>query len=184
MSAETGVTISIDDYLYFADRAFSGMAKVLLDLGDDLANTRPPLPDASTPFGLVTHCLAVADDWAGHLVAGRAVERDRAGEFAASGSVSDLVADIDRARARLAADVGELDSGGAPTTEPDRELLGSDRDLDRAGVLVHLLEELCQHQGRLEVLRDVLVAWTRLVRRRRRSMHSSHLCRGYGTSVA
>jgi cystathionine beta-lyase len=152
------VTISIDDYLYFTDRALSGMSTILRELGDSLANTRPQLPGANTPFGLVTHCLAVADYWAGQLIADRRVERDRDKEFSASGSVARLVKDVDDARAQLVTDLDSLDSCAAPKAPPDPGLLGPDRDLDQAGVLIHLLEELIQHHGQLQILRDALLS--------------------------
>ncbi|MEV1179628.1 hypothetical protein, partial [Nonomuraea sp. NPDC049784] len=63
--------ISDDDYLYYVDRALDGMTGIVAGLGDRLANTRPPLPGANSPYALLTHCLGVVSYWAGQLVAGR-----------------------------------------------------------------------------------------------------------------
>lgn len=154
------VTTSAADFVYFADRALSGMQAVLGELGDDLANTRPQLRGANTAFGLATHCLGVIDYWAGQVVAGREVHRDRAAEFDAEGGVQALIADLERAKTRLASDLAATDTSAVPLGSPDPAMLGPDRELDRGGVLMHLLEELAQHQGQLQIIRDVLLAST------------------------
>src|SRR5687767_9258056 len=37
-------------YLYFATRALDGMAGIVAELGDDLANRKPPFPGANSPY--------------------------------------------------------------------------------------------------------------------------------------
>ncbi len=151
---------SLGTHVYFIDRALDGMASVLTELGDDLVVIRPDLPGANTPYGLVTHCLGVLEYWAGHVIAGRRVERDRAAEFRARGSVAELTAQIDaaRLRLRLRKDLSTLEPSAAPRNSPDPEFLTPDRTMDQGGVLLHIVEELAQHRGQLEVTRDVLVA--------------------------
>ena len=78
---EDGRMISADDYLYFVDDALDGMVDIVMDLGDELANRRLDLPGANSPYAVLTHCLGVIEYWAGHLVAGRVIERDRPAEF-------------------------------------------------------------------------------------------------------
>ncbi len=39
--------VSDDDFLYFVDEALDGMAGILVELGDDLANRRPDSPRRS-----------------------------------------------------------------------------------------------------------------------------------------
>jgi len=148
----------VGNHVYFLDRALDGMTTTLTELGDELVVIRPDLPDANTPYGLVTHCLGVLDYWAGHVIAGRVVRRDRAAEFRARGTVADLIARIDAARLRLRVDLSDIDTSASPRNLPDPEFLGPDRALDQGGVLLHILEELAQHRGQLEVLRDVLLA--------------------------
>jgi hypothetical protein len=53
--------VSDDEFRYFVDRALDGMAAILVDLGDELANARPALPGAKSPYAIVTHCLGVVD---------------------------------------------------------------------------------------------------------------------------
>ncbi|MHA3702964.1 aminotransferase class I/II-fold pyridoxal phosphate-dependent enzyme [Jatrophihabitans sp. YIM 134969] len=157
MPAGSGVRVSVEDYLFYVDRALAGMRSILLELGDDRAVARPALPGANTPYGLVTHCLGVVEYWAGRLVAGREVVRDREAEFEATGTVARLLDRIGAARHRLAEDLTGLDSAAPPAATPDPAFQGPDRELDRGGVLVHVLEELVQHHGQLEVLRDALL---------------------------
>ena len=156
--------ISVEDYLWYVDEALDGMIAIVTELGDELANRRPDVPDTNSPYVLLHHCLGVMEFWGGHMVAGRTVERDRDAEFRASGPVDELVARTRRARRQLAADVATLEPGAPPRGTPDAE----DADLPLArtqgGVLIHIYEELAQHRGQMEGCRDVLLApWARLV---------------------
>jgi hypothetical protein len=153
--------ISVHDYLYFVGRALDGMSGIVAGLGDDLATARPALPGANSPYALLTHCVAVADYWSGTLVAGRAVARDRDAEFTATGPVGPLLAEVRALRERLAADVRGADLDGPLRVEPPRSFQGPDRPLTRGGALLHVLEELAQHHGQMEILRDALHAGTR-----------------------
>jgi hypothetical protein len=155
--------ISVDDYLYFVDEALDGMVGIVTDLGDELANRRPDVPDTNSPYVLLHHCLGVMEYWAGHVVAGRTIERDRDGEFRASGPVGELVERTRRARRQLASDVAGLEPLAPPRGTPAPE----DADLPIArtqgGALIHMYEELAQHRGQMEGCRDVLLApWARL----------------------
>jgi hypothetical protein len=147
-----------DDVLWFANLALDRMVDALRRLGDDRVNDRPDLPGANTPFAIVTHCLGVLEFWGGAMVAGREVVRDRDAEFRATGRVEELVQRVDAARRRLAEDVV-----GARWDDPPR-LPPTPRHADRpdgrsqGGVLLHILEELHQHLGHLELTRDVLLA--------------------------
>ncbi|MDR7274412.1 DinB family protein [Catenuloplanes atrovinosus] len=156
MTTKEVALISGDDYLYFAGRALDGMAAIVAQLGDELAN-RAPLPGANTPYALLTHCVGVADYWSGALVAGRPVSRDRDAEFTASGPVAPLLAEVRALRDRLASDASGLD-GAAPLRDtPPASYAGPPRTLTRGGALLHVLEELAQHHGQMEILRDALV---------------------------
>ncbi|MEU2350992.1 DinB family protein [Modestobacter sp. NPDC049651] len=153
--------VAAPEYLQCADRALAGMRDLVAALGDERANERPAVPGANTPYALLTHCLGVVDYWCGHLVAGRPVERDRDAEFRARGPVGPLLARADAVRAQLAADVVAADPGAPLTAEPPAEYLGPDGIGTRGAALLHVLEELVQHHGQMEVLRDALVAEAR-----------------------
>ena len=149
--------VSDEEYLYFVDRAFDGMAAILGELGDDLANVRPDLPEANSPYAIVTHCLGVAEYWAGHLVAGRPVHRDRPAEFTASGTVERLIARIDAAKRQLRDDLAAAEPPAPLRHEPPEEHLVTTPGLTQGGALIHVYEELAQHHGQLEITRDLIL---------------------------
>lgn len=152
------LVVGSDDYLYFVDRAVRGMCEIVTELGDVLSCTRPDLPNANTPYGLLTHCLGVMAYWGGHLVAGREVTRDRSAEFDSCGTVADLRSRVDGALAQLKSDLGDVVPTAQLRYQPDPSALGPDRPLTQAAALLHLYEEVAQHHGQMQVLRDALHA--------------------------
>jgi uncharacterized damage-inducible protein DinB len=146
------------DYLWFADLALGGMANIVAELGDDLANRAPQFPAANSPYVILTHCLGVMEYWGGATIAGRPIERDRAAEFTASGPVAPLLERAAEARQRLAQDVGRLDAWAEPQSvhrDHDDPVPYSET---KGAVLLHVLEELFQHLGQMEITRDALTA--------------------------
>ena len=140
----------------YVDRAVEAMADIVSDLGDDLANARPSLPGANSPYVILRHCLGVMEFWGGQVVAGRTVDRDREAEFRASGPVADLVAAAQGAQRRFRADIVTADPkalprGTHPGTRPDELEVAS-----QGHVLLHVMEEVCQHLGQMEITRDLL----------------------------
>jgi uncharacterized damage-inducible protein DinB len=145
-------------YLWFADHALRAMADIAEQLGDDLANRAPELPGANSPFAILTHCLGVTEYWAGATVAGRQIRRDRESEFTASGDVAGLLERTEAARLRLHDDVAGLDSLAVPThvvRDPDEPVPYTET---KGAVLFHIMEELFQHLGQMEITRDMLQA--------------------------
>jgi hypothetical protein len=152
------VSVSVDDYLHYVDDALDGMAAIVTELGDDLANVRLAVPGSNTPYAVLNHCLGVIASWGGYMVAGRVVDRDRDAELVSSGPVAALVERIPAVRAQLVEDLASLDPS-APlrgTPAPDDASLPLGRT--QGGALIHLYEELAQHRGQVEVTRDVLLA--------------------------
>jgi len=150
--------VNVDEYLAVIDRALDGLAGIAHALGDGRVNDRADLPGANSAFALVTHCLGVCEYWLGALVAGRSVERDREAEFTATGTVAELDRMLADGRARIRADLAGYRTGAPLTTSQDPRFQGPAGELTADAVLLHVLEELAQHHGQLEVLRDVLVA--------------------------
>jgi hypothetical protein len=152
------VSVTQDHYLWFVDDALAKMAGILDDLGDDLANRRPPLEGANSPYAILTHCLGVMEYWGGATIADRAVHRDRSAEFTASGDVAGLIARTESTRERLRADLVRFDPMAAAANvvpDPDDPV---PYDEAKGAVLLHILEELYQHLGQMEITRDVLLA--------------------------
>ena len=154
------VVVSANDYLWFVDLALNGMSAIVEELGDDLANRRPPFRDANSAYAILTHCLGVMEYWGGATVAERPVQRDRAAEFTASGDVTGLLRRTEQARRRLREDIVDLSAAAAPASvrpdpdDPEPEPYSK----TKGAVLVHVLEELFQHLGQMEITRDALVA--------------------------
>jgi hypothetical protein len=155
VSEEAGqFAASIEHFMWFVDTALDQMAVILRELGDDLANQRPPLDGANSPYAILSHCLGVLEYWGGATVADRPIQRDREAEFVATGTVAELLARTSVARGQLEADVIGLDPMAPPLNVigeavPYNETKGS--------VLLHVLEELYQHLGQMELTRDILV---------------------------
>ena len=145
-------------YLRFCDEALVAMRDIVVELGDDLANRRPDLPGANSPFAILTHCLGVCAHWASTVNLGLVVPRDRDAEFTATGAVGDLARDTDAMREAFAKWV-EAAQVDAPPANPPRTGAKDTWDFFAAtqgGVLFHVYEELAQHRGQLEVTRDLL----------------------------
>lgn len=155
---EARVTPEVETWLWYVDKALADLCAIVSDLGDDLANRRPELPGANSPYAILTHCCGVITYWAGEVVANRQVERDRAAEFVAQGRVSDLLDLVDRTRGQLGLDVEGVEWNAPPRgpVEPDDRDVAAGRS--QGGTLLHIYEELAQHLGQLEITRDVLVA--------------------------
>jgi uncharacterized protein DUF664 len=152
------VLIDKQVYLHFADQALDGMSAILRTLGDELANERPDLPGANSPYVIVTHCLGVLNHWAGGLVAGREVVRDRDAEFTASGPVEELVSRVDTAKQRFHEDVERADPHAPLRKAAAPSYRETPAGRTQGGALQHVYEELAQHHGQLEITRDILLA--------------------------
>jgi hypothetical protein len=150
--------ITVDDYLFYVDAALDSMIGILDELGDELANERPALPGANAPYAIVNHCLGVMEFWAGYVVSGRHVERDRAGEFTATGQVGSLVARVRSAKGQLRADIALLEPGAGPRGALKPGHGDPPQNKTQGGALLHVYEELAQHLGQMEITRDLLVA--------------------------
>lgn len=138
----------------YVDTALDGMVAIVRELGDDLANRRPGITGANSPYAILTHlpgCHGVLG-WA--CGRGRPSDRDRDAEFVATGIVGDLVERVHRAREQLAADVAGADPSAPPRNPPPdyRDLVTT----TRGAVLLHIYEELALHHGQMEITWDVL----------------------------
>jgi Protein of unknown function (DUF664) len=152
------VAVAASDYLWFVDLALDGMAAIVEELGDGLANRRPAFRATNSAYAILTHCLGVLEYWGGATVAERPIQRDRAEEFTASGDVAGLVRRTDQARRRLREDLVGFNAAAPPVNvrpDPDDPVPYTQR---KGAVLVHILEELFQHCGQMELTRDALVA--------------------------
>lgn len=134
--------------------AFSQMLLVADRLGDPKVNERPLGPRTNAVAPLIIHCCAVAEFWLGHVALGRPNKRDREAEFARTATVSELHELVDAVLPRIDADIGRLHVGDG-RDEGGRQFL-QDGDTSDASVVLHVLEELYQHLGHMEIAEDAL----------------------------
>ncbi len=135
--------------------AFSGMLRVLDRLDDETVNQKPQDWGTNSVAGLIVHCCELAPSWFEMPGLGRDSDRDRDAEFAAYATVSELRERIAVATERSCELAVEFHGGPTVTDHPFRDFMpGTDRT-DGALVL-HVLEELFQHLGHMEVTADAV----------------------------
>ena len=151
----------MDAVVSYVDRAVDEMAEIVTELGDDLANRKPVLQGSNSPYAILQHCLGVMEFWGGEVVAGREVTRDRDAEFRAHGPVASLTAATADAKRRFRADAATAEFAAPPRGGMDDDMSPDELELTSQGhALLHVLEEVAQHLGQMELTRDVLRAAT------------------------
>lgn len=145
---------SIDLYVR---HAFSGMERVLERLDDQTVNARPAEWGTNSVAGLVVHCCELAPSWFELPGLGRASVRDRDTEFTTEAGIAELRDRIAAAVEKTSAVLGDFLAGPTALDHPLREFLPGSDQSDGALVL-HVLEELFQHLGHMEVTADAVEA--------------------------
>ncbi|MFT3714695.1 MAG: DinB family protein [Gordonia sp. (in: high G+C Gram-positive bacteria)] len=146
-----------DAYDTIVAETFDAIAAVLDDCDDTTVNAVPDAPGVNSVFALVTHLDGVIADWGGNLVAGEGIPRDRDAEFTATGTVAQARVLLDRMRERLPRYVHLALTRGIT----DRDVtIASTRpgaaDATPEFAVLHLLRELTQHTGHLQICRDLV----------------------------
>jgi hypothetical protein len=153
------VDTSVDAVVSYVGRAVDQMTEIVTALGDDLANRKPALPGANSPYAILRHCLGVMEFWGGEVVAGREVIRDRSAEFRSHGPVADLAAAARKALDQFRADAATADFAGPPRGGTGHHKYPGELEFtSQEHALLHVLEEVTQHLGQMELTRDVLRA--------------------------
>ena len=141
----------------YMDQAFDGMAAVLDRVDDTTVNQRPHGPSTNSIAALVTHCCELTPFWLDHVGFDHPTSRDREAEFVAEATVAELCDRLDHVKKQCHDMVGSLDGGSTATYHALRaHLPGGDRS-DTA-VVLHVLEELYQHLGHMELTADALAS--------------------------
>ena len=66
------------------------MVQAIEELSDERVNQRPNLPEANSPYAILSHCVGLTHYWIGRVCAGRPYARDRDVEINARGSVAEM----------------------------------------------------------------------------------------------
>lgn len=152
MAAEA-VTLH-DTVLHYALVKLDAMVAILAGMDDVTANRTLGVRGSNSPYVLLFHSLGAMRRWSSTVNRGIEVPRDRDAEFRASGSVAGLLEVAAAQREAFIEDVLATDLGAPPATVPP----GAHpvRTATCLAVLVHVIEELAQHLGHLEITRDLL----------------------------
>ena len=135
--------------------AFAQMLRVADRLGDDRVNDGPHGPDTNAVAALIVHCCAVTEFWIGHVALGRPTSRDRESEFSTTATVSELHAIVAETLAQVAEDLTAIDEGRVQADRTGRQFLEGGDESDGA-IVLHVLEEIYQHLGHMELAADAL----------------------------
>lgn len=139
----------------YLGHAYGQMLDVVDRLGDDRVNDRPLGPDTNAVAALVVHCCAVTEFWIGHVALGRPTSRDRESEFSTTATVAELHALIESTLAQVTEDLAAIDAGRVQPDRTGRQFLEGGDQSDGA-IVLHVLEELYQHLGHMELAADAL----------------------------
>ena len=135
-------------------RAFTEMLQVAHRVGDGKVNQRPHGPTTNAVAALIIHCCEVTEFWLGHVGLGRPSRRDRDGEFSRQATIDELHRLVDETQAAAVTDIQRLEAGQGQDNG-GRQFL-PDGDGSDAALVVHVLEELFQHLGHMELTADAL----------------------------
>lgn len=147
--------LTADATCLYLRHAFSGMDRVLDRLDDATVNLKPDGWGTNSVAGLIVHCCELGPSWFEMPGLGRDSMRDREAEFAAQATVSELRARIAAAADRTCELAVEFDAGPTAGDHPFRDFMPGEDRSDGALVL-HVLEELFQHLGHMEVTADAV----------------------------
>ncbi|NMO01139.1 DinB family protein [Gordonia sp. TBRC 11910] len=143
-------------YELIAGELFDDISAVLGRVDDVTVNATPDVDGVNSVFALVTHIDGMVGYWLGSLVAGHDIPRDRAAEFVATGTVAQARELVAQTRTRVAdwlpvaLHEGIRNPSAVGTTR--RDAASSTPEF----VLLHVLREIAQHVGHLQVCADVV----------------------------
>jgi len=140
----------------YTRHAFTQMLEVADRLGERKVNDRPLGPRTNAVAALIIHCCEVTEFWLGHVGLGRPSQRDRESEFTRTATLAELHAMVDATLVTARADLDRIFRGD---TQADRTgfmfLIGGDES--DGALVIHVLEELYQHLGHMEIAADALI---------------------------
>lgn len=124
--------------------------------GEELLSRRPEVEGANSVYALVTHCCGVMEHWGGEVIAGRSITRDRAAEFTATGSLTQLEELVAAQRRRWVEDLAAFEPGERPRGPVER-YEGEPEVITQGFVVLHVVEELFQHLGHVDLTVDLVL---------------------------
>lgn len=135
----------------YVRHALVQMLEVADRVGEPRINQRPLGPQTNSIAALIVHSCGAAEFWLGHVALGLRSDRDRDSEFSQTSTVADLHHLVDESISRIHDHLGRLDAGEG--IEGGRQRL---LDTSDASLVMHVLGELFQHLGHIELAADAL----------------------------
>jgi hypothetical protein len=150
----------IETYSKYIRKQIADIHAALRGLTDEQLNQRLDIPSANSGYVIATHVLGNVRAWILGIACGQPLSRDRAAEFASSGTYEAL----GKAASALSDEINEALAGLDPSTLDDRfvpaqELWGEGEPnvISRREALAHVLEHASMHLGQIQVTRDLLL---------------------------
>jgi hypothetical protein len=145
------------DVVAFVNLALDRMVTKAVALGPRVSD-RPHLDGANSVYSLIVHCIGVTDWWFDHAILGNSSQRDRDAEFDASGTLSDLQRLVGQFRSDLPELVGRVTRAAQPESDYLDSLTAGERawPWTTASIVLHVIEELFQHAGHVDITADLL----------------------------
>lgn len=134
---------------------FVQMVEAVDRLGDELVNVKPHGPSTNSVAALVVHCCELTKFWLGHVGLGKPNERDRDAEFEATATVAELHDRVEEAIAQALVDIEQMCDGVTALDNEVRHFLPGG-DTSDASVFLHVVEEIFQHVGHMQLTVDAL----------------------------
>jgi uncharacterized damage-inducible protein DinB len=149
-----GVQLSQETTAAYVQHALGQMLALVELLDEELLNVRPVGDGTNSVAALVVHCCAVTEFWLGHVALGRPSARDRAAEFNANATPTACRELVESALKQATLDLARLEQGKGVSSPLRADVPGDGSD---AAVALHVVEELFQHLGQMELTKDVLL---------------------------
>ena len=139
----------------YADVALADMATALERFDDSALNERPFGLGTNSAAVLVVHACGAARFWLEHIGLGRPTDRDRDAEFTTTATMVELQDLVATTRSVIHDVIADFDEG--PTaTDHELRVLAPGGDTSDGSVVLHVLQELFQHLGHLEITADAI----------------------------
>ncbi len=139
------------------------MDSLIAAMTDAEVNTSLDVPGANSVYAIAHHCIEMSRWWLGTFGCGLDLPRDRAGEFSSRGTVSEVRPRLAQARTDTPRWTGEMMRHGII----GRDARGTTAKVDLAlvspeWVVLHVVHELAQHLGQMQITGDLVTASTRI----------------------
>lgn len=149
---------SITAFLSVTGEILDGYDAALDTLDDDDVNASPVPGTINSAFALVTHAHGMSRFWGGSVISGVSFSRDREAEFHASGTADQARSLVAEIRTELPGWADYAARHGVANPEAKGTSRNDVSEVSAEWILEHIVRELAQHLGHLEVCRDVLNA--------------------------